>query len=178
MNYEDYVGLLKIDKNDLDTELIRQTDLFNKISLQFVEAASIRDEKKKYLQVVEAELRLKIKKEFDDDGRRVTEKTLDAMIITDPIRLKANKIYQEAKLKCDKYEVLKESFRQRSYMLRELISLFISDYYSIDAVRKKGSRRDEQFYDLTREKIKGSRRGKTYDKVESLKHIDEEINNG
>jgi hypothetical protein len=132
---EDLREGLVIDPNNLDEMLMGHPMLFWAVSEQYVLAASIRDEAKEAIDVIDAEMNADIRKEIEDDGEKVTEKLVASYVLVNPLHQTAVQKHRDAKTEADLWHALKESFSSRNYMLREMASLLVSNYYSVDSVR-------------------------------------------
>jgi hypothetical protein len=64
--------------------------------------------------------------------------------------------YILAKTRADTLQALKDAFQQRSYMLRELASLYVSSYYDESSVKGTG-KTDKMIYDRQRERMAEAR---------------------
>lgn len=146
---------LEIDKTALDDEVIRQPSLFYMVSEQLIEASADRDAAKEELATVDAELDAKWRKKLNT-GTKVTDKTVQSHVQTDPKHADAFSAYLEAKAKADKLLVLKESFQQRSYMLRDLVSLYTANYYEDASIRPSRAQEASQ-YSANRVRISNAR---------------------
>lgn len=125
---------LAIDKSVLDDEVIRQPVLFHDISEQLTDAIAERDAAKEDLAAMDADL--------DGIGRRklaklpkVTEAMVANFVQTSDQHEKAFNSYLVAKTKADKLLALKEAFQQRSYMLRDLVSLYSANYFEESSIK-------------------------------------------
>ena len=140
---------LKIDKLALDEELIRQPSLFYEVSEAVTAAIAHRDFLKDELASIDAALDGVARAKLDKMHDKVTEAMVKGFIQTNPKHEKAFADYCKAKTEADQLLALKEAFHQRSYMLRELCSLFVANYYerssynstrATDATHYAGSR--------------------------------------
>jgi len=147
---------LEIDKFSLDDEVVRQPSLFFKVSEAFVEAASERDACKEELATVDAGLDGKIRKDLDVAGDRITEAAVKNEIQAHPKHSAAFDTYILAKTRADKLQALKESFQQRGYMLRDLVSLYETSYYERSSIQGN-SKTDAMAYDKRRERLAEAR---------------------
>jgi hypothetical protein len=118
---------LRIDRLSLDREIEVQPTLF----LQAAELAAIArsklDHMKSELDVLEAELdkELRLSPEI-----RSTEKAISMELQRHPQRVAAMEAYLGQKYKMEVREQLRDAYRQRGYMLRDLVALHISGYWS------------------------------------------------
>ena len=126
---------LVIDKSMLDDEVVRQPVLFYNISEILTDAIALRDGAKEELAGVDAEMdgvwRTKLAKIHD----KVTEKMVQNWVQNSPEHEKAFAAYLKAKTYADKLLALKEAFQQRSYMLRDLVSLYSANYYETSSIK-------------------------------------------
>ena len=139
--------LLAIDKDDLDTELVRQPQLFYEVSELMVEAVANRDRLKDALGVTEAQVAAAVRDRLSRQEVKVTEGLVREEIALDAKTLKAQHEFQEAKHAADQAQQLREAFIQRSFMLRDLASLYVAGYYTQGAVRgaSQGEFSDHQY---------------------------------
>jgi hypothetical protein len=121
---------LRIDRFNLDTELTRQSTLY----LEAAEAAAVvrsqLDQAKADLDNLEAALDRDLRLEAEITGAKTTEVNLSRMLQRHPTRIQAHKDYLELKLKSERLDQLREAYRQRVYMLREMVALYVSGYYA------------------------------------------------
>lgn len=126
INREQLLADLEIDREDLDTCLIKQPELFYHVSEAYVVTVSERDEVKLRLEEAIAELDQQIRRKAAEDDERVTEATIQQRIKAAPRIQQLQREYLSARQAADSWQALKEAFQQRSYMLRELVALHIS----------------------------------------------------
>ncbi len=134
-NITEFRDNLKIDKFALDDELMEQSMLLFQVSEAFVEAAALRDTCKEKAALVDAQLDSKIRTDAENSETRITEGDVKAQVQSDPKHEKAVKAYLAAKREADVLSALKEAFQQRGYMLRDLCSLHVANYYEQNSVR-------------------------------------------
>jgi len=126
---------LAIDKSILDDEVVRQPVLFYTISEVLTDAIALRDGAKEELAAVDAEMDSMWRKRLSKNDARVTEKMVQNCVQCSNEHEKAFNAYLEAKTNADKLLALKEAFQQRSYMLRDLVSLYSSNYYEASSIK-------------------------------------------
>lgn len=147
---------LAIDKLVLDDEVIRQPVLFYSISEMLVDALAERDGAKEDLAATDADLdgewRKKLAKLYD----KVTEQMVKNHVQTDIRHEQAFDSYLDAKTRADKLLALKEAFQQRSYMLRDLVSLYSANYYETSSM-KPTQTQEASHYALNRARISNAR---------------------
>lgn len=152
---------LAIDKSVLDDEVIRQPVLFYTISEQLTDAIAERDAAKEELAAVDADLDGAWRRKLAKIHNKVTETMVSNHVITSAEHEKAFEAYLKAKTKADKLLALKEAFQQRSYMLRDLVSLYSANYYEESSL-KPSKAQDASHYAANRARMSNERakRGK------------------
>lgn len=138
---EELRKLLEIDKHSLDDEIVQQPQLFFKISEAAVKASARRDFCKEELNRVDADLAAKHRRRIEKSGSRATDAGVSAAIAADPKHQAASDKLIKARNRADLLGALKESFHQRSYMLRDLSALFIANYYEKSSISDNSSTR-------------------------------------
>lgn len=126
--FEELVTLLAIDRHDLDIEISRQPTLYMEICDAQVMAVSRSDAAYDEVKRVAAEVDLRIREEHE--GERITEKQVEALVQTSEDYVNARQDYRDKKYLADRLTALKESFYQRSFMLRDLASITVAGSYA------------------------------------------------
>lgn len=152
---------LAIDKAVLDDEVIRQPMLFYTISEALTDAFALRDGAKEELASVDAEMDSVWRKKLSKTDARVTEKLVQNCVQCSSEHEKAFEAYLQAKTYADKLLALKEAFQQRSYMLRDLVSLYSANYYEVSSI-KPTQATEASHYNANRARMSNARaaRGK------------------
>jgi hypothetical protein len=148
--YEEFEKYLVIDKNRLDDELVQQASLMQTVSDAYADALAKQTKLKEALAKVDAEIDVEIRNEAADT--KLTETMVRNQVILSPGHIKAFNAWLDAKLVTDKLEGMKDSFKQRSYNLRELSNLFVANYYEANSTRGD-SRTDEMIYKRRRARL-------------------------
>lgn len=143
---------LAIDKSVLDDEVIRQPVLFYEVSEQLTNALAERDAAKENLANVDADLDSHWREHLNKAKTRVTDKMVLSWVQTSEEHEEAFKGFLTAKHKAEKLLALKEAFQQRSYMLRDLVSLYSANYYE-DASMKPSRAQDASHYAANRQRL-------------------------
>lgn len=130
---------LKIDRYNLDEDVERQPELFFEVAEAAALARSEQDQAKDSVDEVESRLDVDVRQKAERKDERITEKEIKARIRQHPERIAAMKNYLELKLGTEMLDQLRDSFKQRGYMLRELVQLYLSSYYQ-DASASGSSR--------------------------------------
>ncbi len=124
-------GLL-IDKNDLDSALIQQPDLYHQVSEQYAKALSRRDQTKRKMEEEEAAISMQTRQKAMDEGLKITEAAVANVTKLDEMYIKIQVAYLKLKEETDLWKALLDSFEQRSYALTELVNLYVGGYWSPD----------------------------------------------
>lgn len=151
---------LQIDKNLLDDEVCNQPKLFEKVAEAATMALAERDALKEKLAEVDAGLSKHYRKALAKGGGRVTDAQVQTEVQLDDDHKAAFGAYLEAKRTADILLGLKEAFKDRSFMLRELASLYVSRYYD-DTSTRGDARTDKMSYDKQRERLAEARSKRT-----------------
>jgi len=130
-----YEEKLAIDKFKLDDDIESQAIVFNKVASKATDALAEKDTAKTNLATLEASLYLEIKQECLENGIKTTEGSLHSMILESEIYQGASNDFLEAKALADKWNVLKEAFVQRGFMLREMAGLYVAGYFAEFSVK-------------------------------------------
>jgi|SRR5215467_11044296 len=128
----------------LDSELIAQAQGYGHVGTLYALAVAARDKKKHDLDILEAQLDRDIREQLSADGERVTEDKVKAAIKLEQSHQHLFREYLDARFLAESWEALKDAYKQRSYMLREIVNLRVTDYFG-EAVgageRREASRR-------------------------------------
>lgn len=119
---------LDIDRESLDIEVTRQPVKFYQVAGYVEELTSSRDRAKDLLGESYSQVSERIRKEFDDRGEKTTETRITALANGDPEYVEARDHYNRLRELTGTATALKESFMQRSYMIRDLVSLHLGGY--------------------------------------------------
>ena len=154
---EDYKSLLKIDKDNLDEECINQPALYDEYASQVPDLVYGMEICKVDMESLKADLYKKnVSLALKDGGKKPTDKSLENDILLDRNFRQLQEDYYEAKKKAEKAKVVREAFMQRKEMIRGLIELHNSTYFS--RVETKTDKSARESYD--NEKLKRRTRGK------------------
>jgi hypothetical protein len=127
---EQFQSALKIDKHNLDEALLQQPDIFYRVSEGFAYAISLRDRAKSKLAEVSAEQSLVERRKAKQDDEKITEDGLKARIALNDKVQDAQQDYHASALVADRWQGMKESWQQRSYVLKDMVGLYSAGYYS------------------------------------------------
>jgi len=157
---DDFKGELVIDRDGLDEALIRGPELFHTVSDQYILSVARRDEAKDDLNKTSADLNFLVRKNAQEAGTKVTEAMVKAGIDVHPDYINAQNLYREVCKEASQWLVMKESFLQRAYALKDLVELFTAGYFARSSLQGKASKEvQEQAIKDTREKLNSVRKG-------------------
>lgn len=131
---EELKKLLEIDKHSLDDEIVHQPQIFFRISEAAVKASAHRDFCKEEVKRVDADLAAYHRRKIEKSGSRATDAAVASAVAADQKHQKAVDRHIKAIQRADLSNALKESFSQRSYMLRDLATLFVANYFEKTAI--------------------------------------------
>lgn len=127
---------LSINKDNLDEEARQHTNLFYHVAKQLVLEISKRDQLYQRCKEVEAETDVNLRDEAAQREERITDKTVEALVRTADAVVHARTQLAEANLLVGQLQALKEAYMSRQYMLRDLTSLYLGNYFGGDMDRR------------------------------------------
>jgi len=145
-------GALRIDEHALEQACVYQAPLFYKVASELARLESERLAAKKSIVEVEAATGLRIRAETPPNERITIAEIDDRKALDDAVR-RARDELMGIDNRIGRYDALKEAYRQRAAMLKELVALYLSSYYS-DPV-PGGERR---FNDIATQEMREARR--------------------
>lgn len=157
MKIAEFRKYLEIEKSTLDDEIVRQPSLFFEVSEAFALAAAERDVLKDSIATIDANLDAEVRASFGD--AKVTEAMVKSKVQANPEHEKAFTNWLTAKEQADLLGALKEAFQQRSYMLRDLVSLYTANYFEQSAIKTDASS-DALVYKNRRARLAAGREAK------------------
>ena len=149
---------LKINKYELDEELVNQPDFFNKIGQRYAEAISYRDEAKSDRERVRAMLDREFRDEAGD--KKLTEAALNNMIIGHPSYEKATLAMAAWEDRVNKWRALLDGVKARGYVLSDLVTLYNTGYWADSAGGKDRAAARENVAREVKEEMSQMRRSK------------------
>jgi len=152
--------LLEIDRNNLDDALITQSELFFKVSEAQVLAAASADALKEGVAMVDADLDAVVRQQLDDAGEKDTVAKVQAGINSHEDHITAVDEWLETKREADMLRAMKDSFSMRSSMLKNLVELVCTQYYTVESIRGPS---EEAGYTRNRARIAQDKRSKRDD---------------
>jgi hypothetical protein len=146
-------GMLAIDQSHLELCCTQHPDLLYRVAKKYAYLTSERDLLKFKLEQEEANV---YNRERDrvPDGERITEGALKQKVTLDREVTRLNEDLLKANAKLQTWAALKEAVHQRSYMLRELVELYLARYYQGDPARTA----EHRMRDHAGERVREARR--------------------
>ncbi|MGH2611738.1 MAG: hypothetical protein ACRDFB_01660 [Rhabdochlamydiaceae bacterium] len=120
-----------IDKNSLDEELVKQTDLVEEWGRKLAKVRNKLEVAKRKRDVIEAEVGLKIRKDPDKFMvGKLTEKVVESLILVDEECVKANDEVIDLRYKVDLFENKMVALNDRKHGIQKLVDLRLAEYFS------------------------------------------------
>ena len=161
IDFEEFKNSLKINKNDLDSEIVRQPELYFKVAEAYAIAVSVRDASKEAVKQLEAEKGLEIREALDNSGVRATESLVTSHLNCDEEYKQARSKYLENSALVEKLDALKSAYTSRGFMLRDLVQLYVSEYFlNNSASYSAPSRNIQEDYEALKAKIASARKAR------------------
>ena len=139
MGYKDD---LKIDQSELDECCLRQPILFDNYVQNLASFCKNRDEIKVAMERLYANLDGIVREAASAEGKKITENMIQNEIIRNLQYADLQQKYIDACAKVKEAEIIREDFQQRKDMLKLLVELYISGYWSTitpKVVKKQGT---------------------------------------
>jgi small-conductance mechanosensitive channel len=126
---------LRIDQNALENVCSSHPELLYAVGSRLSILISQRDEAKQNLKETEARVDAEIRHDAEVAGDKITEKAVESQKqINGKVSAAKDKLFELEK-RCGQMTALKEAFMSRGYAIRDLIQLYIANYYSSDMER-------------------------------------------
>lgn len=125
---DDFKKHLQIDRNDLDTCLMMQPELYYGVSERLVHLTSERDSLKLHVEEETAAEDKRIREEAVRYEEKTTESSIQQKIKLVKSIQKLQQDLLDKRREVDEFQAMKEAFSQRSFMLRELVALVIAQH--------------------------------------------------
>lgn len=130
--------LIKIDKHSLDEVCMQHSVLYDDIADQHTEVKSERDEIKLKLKELVATLGEEKRRQLEDEGvpiNKITDKKVMELVDRDSRQLALARVLNKLITEVDYWNNRKESFIQRSPMIKDLCGLFKTNYYQRESIK-------------------------------------------
>lgn len=166
---QELVEGLRVDRDNLDEDLIRHPTLFHRVGELHAKAVGDRDSLKVDIEKTEADLYNQFRQEAEDANGNLEkgekpEKVTDTAIkrkIEASKKMKSLKAaFLEANSRAVTLDALKESYKQRGYVFNNLTALYTANYFTRESGGKERSDMKQQRADRNREETGKLRRAK------------------
>lgn len=122
---------LAIDRDDLDTCLSDQPNLYFHVADVYTRAIADREKAQSELSMTKARIDREIRHASAEEGTKRTEASIEKEMKGDKRYHEARRIWEDKAALAERWGALKESYQQRSFMLRELVQLYISERHDV-----------------------------------------------
>lgn len=121
-----YRALLAIDKDDLDTQMSKNTEYYQQVGDEHAVLVSELATLKRELEEAEVEIGQELRREAADNQEKITEASLKERVQTHSRIKKLNRSIIDLKLEVDQWGVLLTSFNMRASMLKHQVPLALA----------------------------------------------------
>lgn len=149
---------LKLDKHELDRELMEQPQLFYEVARAYTQAVSERDGLYDRRKSYEADLAVNIRQEALDKGTKMTDKAVEQAIQADAKRRKLIRRHTDKSAEAERLGALREAFMQRAQMLREMCGLWANGYFQSSSAGGAPKQVAEAGYEQRKDRINQQRK--------------------
>lgn len=144
---------LQIDEHALEANCVHQPELFYQVAKHIAEKEAERDLAKQQLADKSAEVEILVREEAEASDSRVTVNEVASRVNQDGSVRALNSKLLGLNGEIGRWKALKESYIHRKDSLRELVALYINNYYSDPA---RGA--ESKFKDAATERLRQARR--------------------
>lgn len=151
-------GKLRIDKHALDDEVEQQPELLGEVSSAAALAKSQVDSIEEKIKEWESQLDAQFRADAEAAEEKITEGQVKAHIAGDQDRKAMVIQLLEAKHQQRQLDALSVAFKQRGYALRDVVDLYLSDYYSSRSATGMKADREEAEVNRIQGKLRDRKR--------------------
>lgn len=158
---------LRIDRENLDEDLIRHPTLFHRVSELHARAVSDRDSLKVDIEKAQASLYNQFRQEAEEANgnlekgekpEKVTDTAINRKVEASKKIRDLRTSYLEANSRAVSLDALKESYKQRGYVFNNLTALYTANYFTRESGGKERSEMKTKIADRNREETGKLRR--------------------
>jgi len=150
---QEYEAGLRIDEHALQQECRNQPETFYHIARRVSKARADYEDARTHLKRTSAQAEIDIRQQAEESETRITEARVASLVLASQSVVLASDRVNDCRIAMEEIEALKEAYQQRKDMLRELVQLYISSYYS-DPIRGAETR----MRDVATEGVRRARR--------------------
>lgn len=122
---------LAIDRDDLDSSLADQPNLYFHVADVYSRALADREKAQSELSKMKAKIDNEIRYRIAEEGVKRTEGSIEKEMKGDERYHEARAEWEDRAALAERWGALKESYQQRSFMLRELVQLYIAERHDV-----------------------------------------------
>jgi len=134
-NVDDYRAALQIDQHRLDDMLMQQPVIQQTISEMAAEVVSMRDAAKERLVRVDAQVAKVLRNRIMIEEGKVSETRVDKEVPLTREHKEAHHVYNELCALAAQWDALKDTVRNRSFVIRDLVSLYTANFFTDTSFR-------------------------------------------
>lgn len=138
-----------LDINNLEVEWVQQPKLFHHHALQLADARELHEQSKAELELIKAELDLKIRRIATKKGDKLTEATVQSMIVVDSGYQDSLKAVSTARHTVDVLTAAVNALDHRKRALEKLVDLHGQNYFSVPSARGEARKALEEKVDAS-----------------------------
>lgn len=144
---------LKIDEHNLDEECLKQPVLFEMYSQKLTPLYKLRDSIKLETEQFSAKLDGVVRESASAEGKKLTEAMVQNEIARNSQYMDLQQKYLKVCAEIKENEVIRDAFQQRRDMLKLLVELYISGYWSTIEPKILKQNRTETIKEKLKEKM-------------------------
>lgn len=156
--FRELASSLKIDKDNLDEELVHQPELYHRVGDEHEHASEYRDEARRAREEIRAHVETRIRRSSQE---KMTVDFVRSLVEADEEFREADKIYDEWNHLVSRFSKLRDDFAARMNSLRKLGDLWGQGYFQSNSVTVHEARenREPRSHELRRQGRLAERRG-------------------
>ena len=135
MDYDELRERLPIDGSALDEEVSRQPVLMMAAHELYAQAYRQLSEAKQAVDEAEAHAYRATRESLESSGEKVTEARIQQTVRMDVRLQDSRRAVRDAQEHVHRCEGLVRAYQQRGSMLRDLVQLYVTEYYSTDSIK-------------------------------------------
>lgn len=163
---------VRIDKHGLDDAIIEQTYIYSRISEAYSTAVALRDSHKQTVETLRYSADQTIRRKLEEEGaKKLTEGNIEAQVMLTGNYMTAMDRYLDWKIAVTKLSVWRDVYEQRAHMLKTLVELYTSGYYSDVVITSAKANRSDQQAEIGKEKLLPRRQKKSEDLLKGKERL-------
>ncbi|MBX4215938.1 hypothetical protein KW797_03240 [Candidatus Parcubacteria bacterium] len=158
--YPEFRNRVKIDKDRLDSAVEEQAFLFLEVCEHHVRATSLADAARDELKQTDGRLAREFRMKQMKDGEKATEAMVNEHLVLHSEHRGAIDKLNDREREKERWYALRQAMDQRSKMLRELVNLFASSYFTSSGAATPRNAVRDALAETARKKMDEQRRSK------------------